>query len=226
MHMNFRIRNGCWILGLALVSLPVANEADQLELVNGDRYIGKVVAVTETNVTLRSEINGLMQLPRDKVTVIAFGDNRVAEAPGAVDAPAPVAPPPKPAPKEPAPPKDLAAQIKAQGIDPKSIKQVREQILGAATPEVTSKFNEMVSGLIVGRLSVDDIRAQAKSSVKELQAAKAELGEEFGTVLDGYLNILQGFLSETESDAAASKSKARSKTAPDREQTVEQEDDE
>ncbi|MCI0540630.1 MAG: hypothetical protein L0Z50_35975 [Verrucomicrobiales bacterium] len=219
--MNLRSRNAnlCWILPLVLVSFTVAIEADQLELVNGDRYIGKVIAVTETNVTLRSEINGLMQLPRSKVTVITFGDKMAA--PTTAPPPAPVALTAKPAPK------DLAAQIKAQGIDPKSIKQVREQILGAATPEVTGKFNEMVSGLIVGRLSVDDIRAQARSSVKELQAAKTELGEEFGTVLDGYLNILESFLNETEAEAAATpKRRPQSKTSPAQEQQVEPNDDE
>jgi hypothetical protein len=207
------------MLALVLVSFPFASKADQLELANGDRYVGKVIAVTETNITLRSEINGLMQLPRSKVTVITFGDKLAG--PTAAPPPGPIAPTAKPAPK------DLAAQIKAQGIDPKSVKQVQEQILGAAAPEATAKFNEMVSGLMVGRLSMDDIRAQARSSAKELQAAKKDLGEEFGSVLDGYLNILQGFLNETEADAAATqKPKARSKSAPAREPQAEPNDDE
>ena len=216
--MNLRSRNGSLsrILALALVSFPVASRADQVEVSNGDRYIGKVITVSETNVTLRSEINGLMQLPRSKVTVITFGDKLAA--PTTALPPAPVTSKTKPAPK------DVATQIKAQGIDPKSVKQVQEQILGAATPEVTAKFNEMVSGLIVGRLSVDDIRAQARSSIKEAQAAKAELGEEFGSVLDGYLNILESFLKETEPDASAKQQpKAQPNTA--REQQIPADDD-
>src|SRR5262245_54901509 len=108
--MNPRSTNGSlrWILALILVSFSLANHADQLELANGDRYIGKVIAVTETNVTLRSEINGLMQLPRSKVTVITFGDKLAG--PTTAPPPAPVTQPPKPAPKDLAAPSDLAAQ--------------------------------------------------------------------------------------------------------------------
>jgi len=206
------------MLAVVLFSVPLANKADQLELVNGDRYVGKVIAITETNVTLRSEINGLMKLPRSKVTVITLGDKPVGRtsvsqrADGAQTNNA-------------ATPKDLAAQIKAQGIDPKSVKQVQEQILGAASPEATAKFNEMVRGLITGNISVDDVRAQARSSVKELQAAKKDLGDEFGSVLDGYLNILEGFLNETEADAALAQPAKRSKTIRAREQPVAPTDD-
>src|SRR5262245_13104268 len=124
--MNPRNRQGRWILPLVLLALTVASQADQLELTNGDRYIGKVIAVTETNITLRSEINGLMRLPRSSVSGITFGDKQAARTTTfSSDAAKPATKPP-----------DLATQIKARGIDPKSIKQVQEQILGATTPEV------------------------------------------------------------------------------------------
>src|SRR5262245_42850790 len=101
--MNRQTRNGplFWTLPVLLVSFSFANKADQLELANGDRYVGEVIAVTKTNVMLRSEVNGLMQLPRSKVTVITFGDKLASPA---------KAPPPTPVTQKlKAGPNDLAA---------------------------------------------------------------------------------------------------------------------
>src|SRR5688572_3748733 len=112
--MNFRrsYLTREWIVGAASIVMAIAMSADQVELKNGDRYVGKVVALSETNVTLRSEVNGLMRLPRNSVTVITLGD-RVPE---------PVAAASLSSPAEPAThSQDLAAEIRAKGIDPKSI---------------------------------------------------------------------------------------------------------
>ena len=56
---------------------------------------------------------------------------------------------------------------------------------------------------MTGKLSMDDIRVQARNSIKEIKAARAELGEDAGGDLDGYLRILEHFLSETDKPAAS-----------------------
>ena len=66
-----------------------------------------------------------------------------------------------------------------------------------AGPEANNKFNEMVSGLMSGRLTVNDIRAEAKSAADQLKELKRDLGEDAGGALDGYLAILEHFLQET-----------------------------
>ena len=55
----------------------------------------------------------------------------------------------------------------------------------------------MVSGLLSGRLTVNDIRAEAKSAVDQLKELKRDLGEDGGGAFDGYLAILENFLRET-----------------------------
>jgi hypothetical protein len=59
-----------------------------------------------------------------------------------------------------------------------------------------------------GTVSVDDIRAQARSAVEQVKALKKESGDDTG-MLDGYLTILEKFLGETPAgattNAAASK---------------------
>jgi hypothetical protein len=170
-------------------SLSVAH-ADLIEMQNGDRYAGKLVGVNDTNITWRSDILGEMQLPRAKISAITFGEKAQTAKPVAA---ATVQPPSA----RKTQPQDPLTQIRDVGIDPQAIKQVQEQILGSASPEATKQFNDMVAGLATGSLNLKDIRAQAQNSVRELEAAKQELGEDFGMALDGYLGILQRFLSET-----------------------------
>jgi len=57
--------------------------ADQVELQNGDRYVGHVLSLSTNAVVLKSEVLGTLRLPRSKVAVITFG--RVA----ATNSPAP-----------------------------------------------------------------------------------------------------------------------------------------
>ena len=48
-----------------------------------------------------------------------------------------------------------------------------------------------------GKLSADDIRAEAKSAADQLRGLKREGGEEAGFAADAYLSILDHFLKET-----------------------------
>ena len=88
--------------------------------------------------------------------------------------------------------------MRQQGVDPKLVSHVQEQILSRASPEASQKFDELLGGLLGGTISIEDIRSQAQSSIKAVQEARGELGSDLGGVLDGYLVILQNFLKETD----------------------------
>ncbi len=77
------------------------------------------------------------------------------------------------------------------------IQQVQKQFLSGAGDEANNKFNELLGGLMSGKLSVDDIRAEAKSAADQLRALKREGGEEAGFAADAYLAILDHFIKET-----------------------------
>jgi len=55
----------------------------------------------------------------------------------------------------------------------------------------------MVDGLMNGKLTVNDIRAEAKSAADQLKGLKRDLGDDDSGALDGYLSILESFLQET-----------------------------
>ena len=178
--------------------LPAVLRADVIELINGDRYYGNLIAVTQTNVEIKSEIQGKMNIPRDKVATIMFRETAAQRADVAKSITG----------KKNAKTSALADELRAQGINPKDISKVPEEILSGANPEATGQFKEMVAGLMTGQLSVDSIRAQAQKSVEEIHAMKEDLGEEGGELLDGYLLILENFLKETDkSDAVKPKEK-------------------
>src|SRR5207244_1426275 len=58
-------------LALCLANSPAF--ADVIEMQNGDRYGGTVIAVNGTNLLFQSETQGRINLPRDKVSKVTFG---------------------------------------------------------------------------------------------------------------------------------------------------------
>jgi len=187
-----------------LALLPLLLKGDLVEMANGDRYAGKVIFVTQTNVTFQSEIQGSMNLPRGKVARITFG-----EAPARPPAVAPNVAPPVLKTNEPVRP------LPQLDFDAKSLSQVQQELLAAASPEARQQFSETVKGLMTGKLSIDDIRDQARNAVKDIKAAREELGEGAGDALDGYLRILERFLSEGDQPAvAAPVSKSQATNSP------------
>ena len=61
----------------------------------------------------------------------------------------------------------------------------------------------MVDGLMNGKLTVNDLRAEAKSAADQLKGLKRDLGDDDSGALDGYLAILENFLRETRPGASA-----------------------
>lgn len=145
--------------------------ADILNLANGDRYVGHVELVNQTEVHLKSDVVGLLKVPREKVVSIYFGTNQPVAG---------VAVKPEPAKNE---------------FDPKAIEQVQRDFLSTATPEANDMFQQMVQGLASGKLSVDDLRAQARDSLKQLRELQAEIGEEDDNpLLQSYVGVLERFI--------------------------------
>jgi len=194
--------------------------ADQIEMQNGDRYMAKVLAMTNSTLVVQSEILGTFIVPRDKVSRILLGSIAITNAAreAAID---PVAASPRKPLSNRAATGNLPGTAAADSKDQKQlIQQIQDEFLGGADPAAKSKYNEMASGFLNGKLNVSDIRAEAKSAADQLRAARKDLGEDAGSALDGYLAILDSFLKETSStaDVAAKPLKPAPKPKPEAEE--------
>lgn len=178
-----------------VAALLLTLHADQVEMQNGDRYVGKVLSLDTKTLVLKNDNLGTVRIQRDKVTNVTFGANPVTNA-----APAAVVTNTQPATTTETVTNgqvDLSASLKALGSNTNFIKQVQSQFLAGAGPEANNKFNEMVSGLMSGKMDINGIRAQAKQAAASLRQMKREVGDDTG-MLDGYLSILENFLQESE----------------------------
>jgi len=186
------------VSSLALALFTGRLQADQVEMQNGDRYVGKVLSLNGDTLVLQNEVLGTVRLPRGKVATISLGapggvtisakpqraTNTLAQAPELAGTNAAF---------------DLSAAFRQLGANTNLIRQVQTQFLSGAGPEANAKFNELMSGLMSGTLNMNDLRAQAKATANQARAARHELGDEAGAAIDGYLAILDSFLKETES---------------------------
>ena len=201
------VRTGVALFCAALVLFlaPGWLRADQVEMQNGDRYAGHVLSLNTNTVVLQSDVLGTLRLPRTKVAVITLGSMpanspalpALTNAPVLALSTARTNKPPK-----------LAPAFAQLGASTNLIQQVQKQFLNDAGPEANNKFNELLGGLMSGKLSVDDIRAEAKTAADQLRALKREGGEETGFATDAYLAILDHFLKETAPSASATNAPA------------------
>jgi hypothetical protein len=175
--------------------------ADTVEMQNGDRYNGKLLSVDTSTVVIQSEVLGTVRLPRSKMASLTVspevGTNAVAT---------PAAPTRQPSALT-NPVVDLSAALRQLGGNTNFIQQVQSQILAGAGPEANKKFNDLVAGMMSGRVTVNDIRNEASSAVKQLKELKLGLGDGIGEDLDGYLAILESFLRETAPDSQTATNK-------------------
>jgi len=180
-----------------------ALRADVLDMQNGDRYSGQVLAMTADNVLLRSEILGKINVPRNKVASLTFGNNTAAAS--AVHNPVPAPTLSRPAASGSntvdSLDVDLSTALGQLGSGTNFIGQIRGRML-AGNPEAAGKFDEMVGNLFSGQLTLNDLRRQAESSAAQLRALKHDLGPEADETLDGYLKILDAFVKESAGPAS------------------------
>jgi hypothetical protein len=179
------------LVALSVFSAP----ADQVRMSNGDQYFGHVVSVDSGTVVLQSPVLGELRLPRAKVSFLTFGTTPAASAAAAM---------PTPALPSQARTNSAAAGMALSGLGKQTnlIARVRSQFLAGAGPEANAKFDELLTGLMSGQLSMSDLRTQARAAAAQLQAAKKELGPEAGDMLDSYMAILDRFLKESDSETA------------------------
>ena len=182
-------------LGIAfiLVLSPISLFADQLQMQNGDHYTGNVLSVTEDSVVFQSEVLGKVTLPRNKIQSLSFGDAKASNATPTVSTPVSAS---VNSPDAATTHANLAAAFRALGANTNFVQQVRQQLL-TGSPQAAQKYDELVSGMMSGKLNLSDLRTQAKSSIDQINQLKHELGPEAGDALDDYLTILQNFVDET-----------------------------
>jgi hypothetical protein len=207
----------CLAVAVAMSGLMLASaaRADLIELTNGDHYRGVVVAMTVTNMEFISEIQGRVFLPRAKIAQITLHDvtprpvatHAITNEPLILSGPSTPTVVPGAAAGAPGSAQvsgsasAVLEQMRQQGVDPKLVNQVQEKIFGQGSPEASSKFNQLMGGLMSGQISVKDIQAQAQQGIAQIKAAKKELGPEAGEMLDGYLGILEKFVQEANADS-------------------------
>jgi hypothetical protein len=199
--MKQMISASCIVAGLLLNTIPL--RADLVEMQNGDRYVGKVLSLDSKTLLLKNDNLGTIRLPRAKVLNLTLGANTPTNAVSALTVTNNQ--PSTPAVTATNNQAELAASLKTLGANTNTIKQIQSQFLAGAGPEANAKFNEMVSGLMTGKMDVNGLRAEAKKAAADLKKMKREVGDDTG-VLDSYLSILDNFIQE--SDDAVSPSAA------------------
>lgn len=193
-------RISCLVCGFLALGFAMMTFADQVEMKNGDRYVGQVISLSPDSLVLKNEILGTIKLPREKVSQLTFGTNAVAAAASrpatnAFTAGLPTGLAAKAT--------TLARSQPASASPTNVMRQVQEQLLLNASPQAQQKYQELASGFLSGQISESQIRAEAQSAADQLKKLKVELGSDAGEELDGYLAILESFLGETKATPAA-----------------------
>lgn len=180
---------GLLFLMTCFCSITLSCLADQVEMQNGDRYNGKVLSLDEKSLVLQNDVLGKVTLPRGKVAVVLLGaaagktlTNSAAKT------------------TVPAATNSLMSDLASHS---NIISQVQRQFLSGAEPEAQQKFNTLVSGLLNGSITVEDVQREARTTVDQVRALKKELGPDASYALDGYLAILEQFLKEAPPEPGA-----------------------
>ena len=175
--------------------------ADQVEMQNGDRYLGKVLSLTTGQLVIQSDVLGRLTLPRDKVALITLGATAKTNVIRAASSTSAQVSTPPDAPTNTN--LDAATALRSVGSNTNLAQQVREQLLAGAGAEANKKFDELLNGLASGKLNLDGIRSEAQSAASQLRALKKEVGPDASEPLDAYLEILDNFLKEATPPAGA-----------------------
>ena len=192
--------NRAAVLAAVIALSAFAARAEILQLVNGDQYRGTVLGMNASNIVFQSEIQGRVILPRNKVAQIVFHEVAVKPATvntNAVKSASGLAGVSGQAPLPGGTNDAVLEHMRQQGIDPKIVDQVQSEVFGKSSPAAAAKYNELMGGLMSGRLGVQDIRSEAQKTISQVKAMKKDLGDDTGDVLDGYLAILERFVAES-----------------------------
>src|SRR5262245_2097644 len=113
------------------ISMTVGSRADQVNMQNGECYIGRVLTLTNETVVVQSDVLGILKVPRGKIANITFGTNVLA-----APAQAPVVASAQPIrPISPNSSSDLTSAIQQLRSDPNAMRQIEQQFLAGADPQ-------------------------------------------------------------------------------------------
>ena len=168
---------------------------DQVQMRNGDHYLGQVLSLNKDSLVLQSAVLGTLRLPRSQVASVDFGPTPERQVPAIAGLTNRVVQSPALTPTNPA--GDFPTAFRQLSGNSNLLQQVEKQYLNDAGPEAKAKFNELMGGLLTGKLNVNDIRAQAQITADQARSLRKDLGEDAGSMIDGYLGILDAFLKET-----------------------------
>jgi len=186
---------------ITFLSIATGLRADQVEMKNGERFSGKVLSVSGDVVVFQSETLGKINVPRQKVTSLTFGNSTTSKSTNAVSNITASASTNRTATatnRLTLSNADLSAALRSLGGNTNFIRQIRDQML-AGSPGAANKYDAMVNDLLSGKLNLSDIQREAKSAADQLRALKRDLGPDADS-LDMYLDVLDGFLKETSSN--------------------------
>src|SRR6266404_8731367 len=65
-----------------LLFTSFAVTADQIDMQNGDRYVGRLLSFTNDTLVLQSDVLGTVRLPRTKVASVVLGSTTVTNLAG------------------------------------------------------------------------------------------------------------------------------------------------
>lgn len=203
---------GIWICGLGLF-LASPLRGDTIELTNGDVLNGEVISLDGKQLILKSDVLGEVKLDRSKVSAIHLGDKPVLNRQ--------TAPSPNPAPQKPAldpqvqnalnaapSSEDVLKQLQGGGVNPQMIGALQSKFPLLNTPEASGYFNDTLSGLMSGKINIQDVRKDAVKARDQLKDLQDELGPD-GAALNGYMSILNKFINETKPPPSAKKPEAK-----------------
>jgi hypothetical protein len=221
---RYLLANGA-VVGAFVFAVVFQVKADQIEMQNGDRYVGTVLSLNTNTLVLHSEVLGDLTLPRSKVAQInlrsSVSSREGTQPIAATNLPSrPIAaavpinainnsPTPATA-RTNAAAEQLPAGFKLLAANSGLVEQVTGSLLSEAGPEAKAKFNDLFGGLMTGKLSVEDIRNEARSAVAQLKSLKKEVGDDTG-VMEGYLSMLEKFLGESPSTGGTTNNSSKGK---------------
>lgn len=164
--------------------------SETIHLINGDVLQAKVIALNDKQLSIQSDILGVLKVPREKVARIDFiqqptPKHPVTQSPLHQSARSPNATKAL-----------LGTQNSGNAND--LIQQVQQQMLTTAGPEANEMYQNLVQGVTSGSINIPQLKTMAEDTVQQIEELQAELGDDVGFALDGYLSILKGFIQKAE----------------------------
>ncbi|NND99203.1 MAG: hypothetical protein HKN47_17940 [Pirellulaceae bacterium] len=201
---------------IALLYFAPAAQADRLQLSNGDEIEGKLLEMSGGTIKFKHPVLGEFTLPRAQVHAIELGEHRGGKRIMSDGTEAPPETPEEVIDRLVNPAVDKNAvkklekgakhhdtaegvieQLRREGVDGKTMNQLHGMLPGFGSPVVQKHFEDRVTGLMSGSLSINDIRNEAIDARDQLGKLMDDLGPD-GRALQGYFGILDGFIKKTD----------------------------